>query len=227
MNVAFSARLSELLNRESRSQKVICGEAGITEGALVNYKKGRIPKAPALLGLARVLGVTMEYLLTGEGPRNIHKSEMSNADTAKSCDVCEFELPPSVAGLCRRIPVIGWAHAGDLVEPRALPTDLLYAVPTECADPVAFAVRLEGDAMAPDFHAGEELVLMPGSAAYNGALAVVRLAAGGVLFRRLELRADRLVLVPSNPHYAREEFRNEEISWCYPVWGSWRQIWKR
>lgn len=223
MSVDFSSRLGRLLAEDPRSQKEIAEAAGISESGLVNYKKGRKPKADELFRLADTLGCEPRFLLTGEGTRKVHSYEFeeSNRESLHEGEVIYR------AG-SRQIPVVGWAHAGEALDYEQLPEEWQEWIPTECRDPRAFAVRLEGDSMSPDFQEGDLLVLMPEEAIYNGVLAVIRLASGGVLFRRVEMRGERLVLIPRNSaQYDREEFSREDIAWCFPVWGSWRQVWKR
>lgn len=126
----------------------------------------------------------------------------------------------------REIPVMGWAHAGQAASYEELPESWQEMIPTHCRDSKAFAVTLEGDSMEPLFREGDLLVLMPGERIHNGCLAVVRLASDGVLLRRIEVRGERLRLVPLNPRYEAEELTNDQISWAYPVWGRWSQVWK-
>lgn len=125
------------------------------------------------------------------------------------------------------IPVIGWAHAGSAENYEEIPKDWQDAVPTECRDVKAFAVRLEGDSMSPDFNQGDLLILQPSEEVYSGCLAVVKLSNDGIIFRRVELRREHIKLVPLNPQYGMEEIPRSDIAWIFPVWGMWRQIWKR
>ncbi len=134
--------------------------------------------------------------------------------------------PRPGTGSPRMIPVVSWAHAGTADSFEELPKSWQDMVPTECRDERAFAVRLIGDSMAPLFVEGDMLVLQPGREIYSGCLAVVRLANDGILFRRVERRAEKLVLIPLNPQYSSEEFSAGEISWAYPLWGMWRQVCK-
>lgn len=126
----------------------------------------------------------------------------------------------------RLIPVLSWAHAGEAGSFEELPKSWQDEVPTECRDEKAFAVRLLGDSMSPQFLEGDLLILQPSREIYSGCLAVVRLANDGILFRRVEVRGGRLLLVPLNPQYKTEEFASDEISWAYPLWGMWRQVCK-
>jgi transcriptional regulator with XRE-family HTH domain len=66
-NVNFSTRFRELLETSGKTQKEIAEVLGLSEGALINYKRASVPKSAELLSIARYFGVTMEWLLTGEG----------------------------------------------------------------------------------------------------------------------------------------------------------------
>ena len=70
INVSFSVRFRDLLDASGKTQKEIATALGLSEGALINYKRDSIPKSNELLAIARYLGVSMEWLLTGEGREN-------------------------------------------------------------------------------------------------------------------------------------------------------------
>jgi transcriptional regulator with XRE-family HTH domain len=70
-NENFSDRFTALVRESPLSQKQLALALGLAESAVVNYKKGRTPKADELLRIARHFRVTMEWLLTGEGARSI------------------------------------------------------------------------------------------------------------------------------------------------------------
>lgn len=125
----------------------------------------------------------------------------------------------------RRIPVLGWAHAGEALDYEEIVGP--DYVPTDCRDAEAFAVRLEGDSMAPAYEPGDLLVLMPGAVAHAGHLVVVRLSGGGVLFRRLVWRdGHEIRLMALNPAYGAQSLPVSEVLHCWPLWGVWRQVWK-
>ncbi|MCW1883995.1 hypothetical protein OKA04_04595 [Luteolibacter flavescens] len=130
----------------------------------------------------------------------------------------------------RLIPVVGWAHAGTAVSYEQLPDSWVAKVPTECRDPKAFGVRLEGDSMESagriGFTEGDLLVAMPGEEAYSGCFVIARFANDGVTFRRFESTGDVIRLVPLNERYPVTQHTREEFSWIYPVWGRWSQLWK-
>ena len=127
----------------------------------------------------------------------------------------------------RMIRVIGWAHAGEAASYEEIPGDWQRTVPTECQDPDAFAVQLEGDSMEPKFTDGDVLVVQPNEQPYSGCYVVARFADDGVIFRRMEMSGGKIVLKPLNDGWPATSHMMEEFSWIYPVWGRWTQIWKR
>lgn len=66
----FAARLSEAMARSNLSGKEIAAAAGIDAGYLSNLKKGKRPppSAPVTKSLAAALGVSEDWLASGEGP---------------------------------------------------------------------------------------------------------------------------------------------------------------
>jgi SOS-response transcriptional repressor LexA len=126
----------------------------------------------------------------------------------------------------RFIPVCGWAHAGEAACYDELPLGWQQRVPTECRDPHAFAVMLEGESMEPKFSPGDMLILQPSSEAYSGCLAVCRFKDDGVVFRRVEFLPDAVRLIALNPAYPTESYPKDAFSWIYPLWGRWTQLWR-
>lgn len=56
---------------KGRTFKSVCSEAGLNYLSIANRKSGKAPSLPRLesaYALAKVLGVSMEYLMTGEEP---------------------------------------------------------------------------------------------------------------------------------------------------------------
>ena len=207
----FAERLYRITKRHPTlsSKGKLAEFLGISRSMLYNYESGN-PSPPAEV-LDKV--IKLEVSLGVEGEKNVQNP-------------AAFD---QLRGI-RRIPVLGWAHAGQAASYEELPQDWVDWIPTDCRDEKAFAVRLEGDSMEGtgrhSFHEGDLLVLMPSERIHNGCLAVVRMACDGVLFRRIETRGDMMRLVPFNPRYEAENIPADKISWAYPVWGRWSQLWK-
>jgi SOS-response transcriptional repressor LexA len=131
----------------------------------------------------------------------------------------------------RRIPLLGMAHAGNANAYEEIPRSWQETVPTDCRDPKAFALSLEGDSMVGQkglslFH-GDVLVVQPSVQPYSGCIVVARFVNDGVVCRQFESAGDKLVLAPLNERFPVSEHNPDEFSWIYPVWGRWTQIWKR
>lgn len=83
----FSDRFSDLLGNNPLNQKELSISLNISEGALINYKRGRIPKAEELLKIANHFGVSMEWLLTGKDD-----SPKSESAWKTRCQIAETKL---------------------------------------------------------------------------------------------------------------------------------------
>lgn len=71
-NVKFSARLQEAAQEKNLDQVTLARVTGITGAAINNYwNKGRVPKSEELHRIAKAIGTSMEWLLTGEDSNNI------------------------------------------------------------------------------------------------------------------------------------------------------------
>ena len=126
-----------------------------------------------------------------------------------------------------RIPVIGWAHAGEFGSYEEISKDWQDWVIADVRDDKAFAVRLEGDSMGDFYIPGDVLFLSPSREIYNGCLAVIKLKDDGFIFREVEKRPGLLRLIPWNKQWNQEDLPLAEIAWALPVVGMWREIWKR
>jgi SOS-response transcriptional repressor LexA len=214
---------------------------------LKNISPDRITRLRTMLGMsqsefAKKIGVSRNYVsMLERGAKEVSvdssigilfqilEENPKRSDlNPKHSDLILRENPPpyGARGSLREIPVLGWAHAGQAESYEEIPQNWQRHLPTDCRDQKAFAVMLEGDSMEPMFREGDIVVLMPGERIHNGCLAVVRLVSDGVLLRRIEMRGERMRLVPLNPRYEADEMGQDEILWAYPVWGRWTPIWK-
>lgn len=67
-NMTIGERSSFLIKEQNKTQTSFSREAGISKNAISNYvNNNRVPDTMICLKLARVLNVSMEWLLTGEG----------------------------------------------------------------------------------------------------------------------------------------------------------------
>ncbi len=84
--------------------------------------------------------------------------------------------------------------------------------------PDAFALRVDGDSMAPDILSGDVVVLSPSAQAIEGRAAVVQLAGQiGVTCKLFRASAGRVHLVPINGQYEIAAVAADEVEWALQV----------
>lgn len=62
----FGSRLEQCMKQSGYTNKILTEEIQLSKNAIGNYKSNNVPNAMILLKLSQKLGVSMEYLLTGE-----------------------------------------------------------------------------------------------------------------------------------------------------------------
>ncbi|MGN6368194.1 MAG: helix-turn-helix domain-containing protein [Phycisphaerae bacterium] len=135
-------------------------------------------------------------------------------------------LPLRDIPLLNRVAAGGPREHGDLNYPAGIADDYI-PVPDLPTAPVksAFALRISGDSMAPDYTEGEIIIVGPGDAT-DGDDCVVRLAESenfATTFKRLffERNTDNDItaihLVPLNPAHRERRLAPEEITGIYPL----------
>ena len=223
----FFQRLEIALSARGKSKSALASHLSMALSGISRWRDS-IPRAERVQEITTWLNVSGKWLMTGEGEMYPVKiGEKKPGDVFRSGEVKEFPPPVENNFPVRMIPVIGWAHAGDPENYEEIPDSWQERVPTECRDPKAFAVRLEGDSMGPAYAEGDLLIVQPGEEIYSGCLAVIKMHSDGYVFRRIEIRKVFLRLIPLNPQWPAEELPTSDIAWAYPLYGMWRQVWKR
>ena len=188
-----------------RKKEKIAELLDVSRTMLYNYEQGDPPPPRELL-------LTLDRLEREAGIGQSFSSSLNE-------DPVEYGRP-------KMIGVTGWAHAGEAESYEEIPEHWKGKIPTECRDPKAFAVILEGDSMEPKYSEGDLLVVQPTEQAHSGCLVVAKFVNGGVIFRRLEFIGKIVTLAAENVDYKPSQHSIEEFSWIYPVWGRWTQVWR-
>lgn len=91
--MSFRERLREEISFSGLSNKEVASKAGITVRSLVSYVSAQecMPSAEVAVRLAKALGTTVEYLMTGEPP--LEPGTKSDDSTKKLFSVYR-SLPP-------------------------------------------------------------------------------------------------------------------------------------
>jgi len=155
----------------------------------------------------------------------------AHPDEAAGLTSLEALISRHAAGAPRRVrpATADDARGGDptrvqLVTLRAPDADeaveFVLAPDTHARWPDAFALRIDGDSMAPDIRHGDLVLLSPGAQAADGQPAVVQLQGQiGVTCKLFRRRGDVVHLVPINERYEIAAFPAEQVVWALRVLG--------
>jgi SOS-response transcriptional repressor LexA len=154
------------------------------------YETGnRSPSKQTLQKLARVLHVTVEQLTTS------YRS-----------------VEPAILRTGRSVPLISWVQAGHWHEPE----DHFRPgegegepVPSSTKDENAFALRVIGTSMEPEFREGDIIIVSPNTEPVNGDFVIAKVG-GEVTFKQLHIYLNKLVLKPLNEAYDPVEIDRSE-----------------
>lgn len=92
----FGNRLDYAIKKAGYSNSQITKELNLSKNAIGNYKNNQIPNATTLYKLSQLLGITMEYLLTGESTINTNTTEQKLLEAYRGAS-------PDIQGAARRL----------------------------------------------------------------------------------------------------------------------------
>jgi len=192
--------------------------------------------------LASLLGIHRTYLVLIEKGKKIpsprlersildfmDKAERQSISPQAIWDKIKDSSPASLISEppAKRAPVVSWAAAGQARAYEDVANQLEEWVETECRDPNAFAIIIEGDSMETKFFAGDRVVFAPNSEPRNGDTVVAKLADGRVLLKyyyRTGPEGTRVKFVSENANYAPLEFERSELIFVYPAFELKRRL---
>jgi len=178
------------------SQAQLAEKSGVSQVTIQHLESGRNSTSKKLLDIARALGVTAEWLASGEGPRR----EASNV------------APVSQQPESFRYPVISWVAAGawaEAVEPFPPGYSDRYELSDYDSKGVAFWLEVKGDSMTSpvgtSIPEGMLILVDTEAEAIPGKLVVAKLAdSNEATFKKLVEDGGRRFLKPLNPAYPTE-----------------------
>ncbi len=198
------------------------------------------------LALAKGLSVSGLAKLAGLDPTTFNRSKratdngklrwpstesISKVLEATGTSLAEFvalvgAIPNPIRTPVQRIPVIGYAQAGDsgYFDDGGFPVghgwdQLLFP---DIGDPQAYALEISGDSMEPVYRDGDRIVVSPGANIRRGDRVVVRSVAGEVLAKQLMREtATRIELKSINPAHPDRVFLKGDVAWMARIiWAS-------
>jgi phage repressor protein C with HTH and peptisase S24 domain len=136
------------------------------------------------------------------------------------------ELPNAATSVTQRIPVIGFAQAGDngYFDDAGYPTGSGWEeiVFPDIGDPNAYALMVSGDSMEPLYRDGDRIIVSPVANIRSGDRVVVKTSEGEVMAKELIRRtAQRIELRSINPEYENPVLPTAEVEWIARIlWAS-------
>ncbi len=178
------------------SQAQLAEKSGVSQVTIQHLESGRNSTSKKLLDIARALGVTAEWLASGEGPLR----EASNVQSVS-------QQPESF-----RYPVISWVAAGawaEAVEPFPPGYSDRYEMSDYDSKGIAFWLEVKGDSMTSpvgtSIPEGMLILVDTEAEAIPGKLVVAKLAdSNEATFKKLVEDGGRRFLKPLNPAYPTE-----------------------
>lgn len=185
---------------------------GITRASVAGWERGDSrPDQDKLSRLARTLGTTVEYLLTG------------SITVVKKIDA-NVEPGPVLRG---HVPLISWVQAGEWgqIVDNFSPGDAEDWMPCPRKyGPHTFALRVRGVSMEPRYHDGDIIFVDPDAQAEHGKNIIVRLDdEHEATFKQLVVEGERKFLKPLNPDWPGPKLIqiNGNATICGVVIGKW------
>jgi len=178
------------------SQAQLAEKAGVSQVTIQHLESGRNSTSKKLLEIARALGVSAEWLGSGEGPAKAS----SNVQT------------PSTDPESYRYPVISWVAAGtwaEAVEPFPPGYSDRYEMSDYDSKGAAFWLEVKGDSMTSpvgtSITEGMLILVDTEAEATSGKLVIAKLAdSNEATFKKLVEDGGRRFLKPLNPAYPVE-----------------------
>ncbi len=226
------------LNQSELARRLKIGQSSVNR-----WLEGTNPQPRMMQGLAEALSVRMEWLQSGIGEKDPFAAHLdrlkqtrdyalSHGETPEAAQAIfderlPYTAPPSGKSSLCFVPVVRWADAAacaSLSDLQARQSG--ETVPTECMDPHALAVPVEGDSMETRVLHGDMAVVMPSEEPRNGCMVLARMKGNGVVLRRYEaMPGGKIRLIPYNERYSIYEYKPDELLWLYPVHSTFRREW--
>jgi len=124
-------------------------------------------------------------------------------------------------GKMRQIPVYTFVQAGQAVAYEELPEIWDDTIEYDGNDEQAFALRVAGDSMSPNFPPGTIITVSPRNPPNNGSLVVAKIKEEGVLFKMFHHTGQgddtKIILSSYNQVYPTITLPREKLHWIYRV----------
>jgi len=197
-------RIAARRRAQKMSQDELARRIGITRVSISKWESGlNQPKGRYLNDLAAALGVTVEWLLTGEG---------SAPESSGEPRIPGYHnVEPAVIYQGKRIPILSYVQAGNWREMCEQATtfdgNVEYVSAGGEIGPYGFGLWLRGDSMLPQFKEGDLIIVDPDESPQPGDYVVAKNGSDEATFKKYRPRGidengqEVFELVPLNDDY--------------------------
>lgn len=191
----LGTRLKALRKNKKITQQQVADAIGVSKTSVIYWEKDEnLPKHDSLMALARVLGVTSDYLLNGKGGSSFDNN---------------ISIPLPLAG--RLVPVISWVQAGSWTSVESVPAGTQFdewLPPNPKCGKNGYGLEVVGESMLPDFRPGDKIYVNPDfqpDELKTGDLVIVACEGDAeATFKKLILESGNVYLQPLNPHWPEQ-----------------------
>ncbi|MDX7900117.1 LexA family protein [Aeromonas media] len=186
------------------TQEQLAARVGVTRVAVSHWERGGAePKGRYLNDLADALGVTVDWLLTGDGE--------ARGQPAPEVMPGYHNVEPAVIPQGTRVPVLSYVQAGNWHEmceqATAFDGNVEYVTAGVDVGPCGFGLWLRGQSMEPFFKEGDLIIVDPDEAPQPGDFVVAKNGSEEATFKKYRPRGidesgqEVFELVPLNDDY--------------------------
>lgn len=194
-------RITASRQAQKMSKAELARRVGISHASVSKWESGlNQPKGRYLNDLAAALGVTVDWLLTGEG-------EARGQPTPEAMPGYH-NVEPAVIPQGTRVPVLSYVQAGHWHEmceqATAFDGNVEYVTAGVDVGPCGFGLWVRGDSMEPQFKEGDLLIVDPDETPRPGDFVVASNGSNEATFKKYRARGEydngqpRFELVPLN-----------------------------
>ncbi len=200
----INERIKQTRKRLGYSQEILGSRVGVSRVSISQWERGEnTPNGRYLIELAAALGVTVDWLLTGEGD--------APASSGEQQVVGYHNVEPAVIPQGTRVPVLSYVQAGHWHEmceqATAFDGNVEYVTAGVDVGPCGFGLWLRGQSMEPFFKEGDLIIVDPDEAPQPGDFVVARNGSEEATFKKYRPRGidesgqEVFELVPLNDDY--------------------------
>ncbi|WP_429226167.1 LexA family protein [Aeromonas veronii] len=200
----INERIKQTRKRLGYSQEILGSRVGVSRVSISQWERGEnTPNGRYLNELAAALGVTVDWLLTGEGnaPSSSGEQQMPGY----------HNVEPAVMLPGKRIPILSYVQAGNWREMCEQATtfdgNVEYVTASVDIGSCGFGLWLRGDSMLPQFKEGDLIIVDPDEAPQPGDYVVAKNGSNEATFKKYRPRGidengqEVFELVPLNDDY--------------------------